>query len=131
MDTQKIILISMNDNTKRSRIQSLCSTLGIGTKLISGNQFTYSLGYLGGIRGIPAHGQDDADPKISAPLSLSVPEILIFQGMTSRELDVFLDAYKQAGIAPVALKAIITPTNVFWSVHKLHRELQAERLSLL
>ncbi|MBR1931323.1 MAG: DUF3783 domain-containing protein [Lachnospiraceae bacterium] len=130
MKTQKQILFFSLERKKASRIQEVCSSLGIQTKTVSGNQYDCSLGYLAGIAGVPAHGQDDGDT-FQSPLLLPVmTEMMVFSGITSEELDTFLDAYRAAGIPPIALKAILTPTNVFWSAKKLYRELQAEHLRM-
>ena len=128
MHTQKLILLFQMDSNKISRIQTLCQKLGFQTKVVSGNQFRYSLGYLAGINGIPMHGQDDTADTPSALLSPGVGEMLVFSGISSDELDLFLTAYREAGITPVACKGVLTPTNVFWSVNKLYKNLLAEHI---
>ena len=46
------------------------------------------------------------------------------------ELDVFLKAYREAGIPPVWLKATVTPHNMTWSAAQLYRELAEEHRQL-
>lgn len=126
MKEKKQILCFSVEHKKETRIQDVCRKLGIQTKTVSGEQYGCALGYLAGIPGIPVIGQDEdfqGRPPLSSPF---MAEMLVFSGINSDELDVFLEAYKDAGIPPVPLKAILTPTNVFWSAHKLYRVLWAE-----
>ena len=46
-------------------------------------------------------------------------------------LDVFLAAYKKAGIAPIPLKAVHTEYNNKWSLYTLCEELRREHAAML
>lgn len=59
------------------------------------------------------------------------PEILLFSNLTENKLDEFLSAYKTMGIEPVSLKAVVTPTNVTWTIEELAEELIKERAAML
>ncbi len=59
------------------------------------------------------------------------PEILLFSNLTKTKLDEFLAAYKTAGIEPVSLKAVVTPTNEKWTIEELTKELIKERAAML
>ena len=59
------------------------------------------------------------------------PEILLFSNLTENKLDEFLAAYKTAGIEPVELKAVVTPTNGNWTIEELTQELIKERTAML
>lgn len=58
-------------------------------------------------------------------------EILLFSNLTENKLDEFLSAYKTAGIEPVSLKAVVTPTNENWTIEQLAEELMKERAAML
>lgn len=58
-------------------------------------------------------------------------EILLFSNLTENKLDEFLSAYKTAGIEPVSLKAVVTPTNEKWTIEELAEELMKERAAML
>lgn len=58
-------------------------------------------------------------------------EILLFSNLTENKLDEFLSAYKTAGIEPVSLKAVVTPTNEKWTIEQLAEELMKERAAML
>ena len=55
-------------------------------------------------------------------------EMVVFAGISSRELDIFLDRYRKSGVAPIALKSVATDTNRTWTVEKLYSELAKEYL---
>ena len=57
-----------------------------------------------------------------------IPEnLIIFHGITSKELDAALISLRSAGIS--SLKAVSTPTNMGWTVAALYKELCRERNS--
>ena len=66
-----------------------------------------------------------------APAGYKLPEVLIFSGFANEMLDVFLAAYKKAGIAPIPLKAVHTEHNDKWSLYALCEELRREHAAML
>ena len=59
------------------------------------------------------------------PLFL-MPEVILFSGFNEGALKGFLAAYRQAGIEKVALKAVITPYNITWTLYDLIEHLKEE-----
>ena len=57
-------------------------------------------------------------------------EMMVFCGISSEQLDAFLLKYRQAGISPIALKAVLTPFNAMWTPGMLCAELKKERTAL-
>ena len=56
--------------------------------------------------------------------------MMIFSGMSSEQLDVFLKSYRESGISPIGCKGILTPNNVFWTAEELFQELWKEHLAM-
>ena len=71
-----------------------------------------------------------APDKIRMPGSGITSEMLVFAGMDQPEVFAFLQALREAGIASVALKAMVTPFNACWSPEKLYRELEKEHAAM-
>ena len=84
-------------------------------------------------------GPEAAGMKLRALLSGGEPApaenppaepVLLIQGFDRKGLDAVLRALREKsaelGAAPVALKAIVTPTNLDWTVEALARELRQE-----
>ena len=55
-------------------------------------------------------------------------DLLIFSEMNSDQVDVFLAEYKKSGVEPIALKAVITGNNIFWTAERTQKELLREHL---
>ena len=54
-------------------------------------------------------------------------EMMLLKNFEGNTLDLFLEAYRKAGITPVILKAALTPTNIHWNTLQLYEELARER----
>ena len=57
-------------------------------------------------------------------------EMLVMAHFPSPLLQAFLQGLRRAGVRPVALKAVLTPTNAGWDSRALHAELCKEREAL-
>lgn len=78
-------------------------------------------GHAGADTGIYQRGKKYDGPEFPA-------EMLIFSEMNSDQVDVFLAEYKKAGVEPIALKAVITGNNIFWTAERTQKELLREHL---
>lgn len=56
-------------------------------------------------------------------------EMMVFSEFSSEELDLFLEAYKKAQIAPIPRKSVVTPYNIVWTPLKLYQELDEHQIS--
>ena len=64
--------------------------------------------------------------KKSAPALYAMPEMLLFFGIGDAELDSFLEAYNATGLEMIKRKAVVTPTNLGWTVYELLDALEKE-----
>ena len=58
-------------------------------------------------------------------------EMLVMANFPAAMMNTFLGLFRQMGIAPVALKAILTPTNAQWDSEKLHAEIASEHEAMM
>lgn len=114
----RILLFNMNKDRQLS-IEKLCRSLSIKSSYVRPDSYSQSLGYLAGIQGFPR------TPSTYNGVELE-SEMLVFSGMDSELTDRFLQAIKDINLPPISLKAIVTPTNIFWTPVKLYQELKAE-----
>ena len=112
------VLLFRVEPVKAAQIENLCKNLGIRTSRISLSDYSQKLAYLAGIPGFPREDITYAGPEFPS-------EMMVFSNMADR-LEQFLGEYKKAGIAPIGLKAVITPHNIFWSAENLYKELFKE-----
>ena len=123
MANQASILLFHTTPSKTKQIEFLCRTLRIRVIKVKSSSYGQTLGYLAGITGFSRIPTTYTGPEFPS-------EMMVFSGLDSDRLDIFLAEYKKASIPPIGLKAILTPHNVNWSAEKLYRELFQEHTSL-
>ncbi|MFR8977298.1 MAG: DUF3783 domain-containing protein [Christensenellales bacterium] len=58
-------------------------------------------------------------------------EMLVMANFPAEMMNAFLGLFRRMGIAPVALKAMLTPTNAAWDSEKLHAEIAGEHQAMM
>ena len=58
-------------------------------------------------------------------------EMLVMANFPAGMMNAFLSLFRRMGIAPVALKAMLTPTNAAWDSEKLHAEIAGEHQAMM
>lgn len=58
-------------------------------------------------------------------------EMLVMANFPAGMMNAFLGLFRRMGIAPVALKAMLTPTNAAWNSEKLHAEIADEHQAMM
>ena len=96
------------------RLSMLCASIGAEFEPVPPERCGETLGALaagsGGARG-------------AKPLP---EEMLVMAGFPDAMIDALLDGWRKAGLAPVRLKAVLTPTNAAWTPARLQAELLRE-----
>lgn len=126
INNSKLVMFYVQDLNKEKQLNNLCRQLGFECRKLKISEINTEVGTLAGL-----HAKGTGSEKMDAPMGYKLPEIIIFSGISSDELDKFLAEYKKKGIEPVGLKAILTPHNISWSVYELVQELQRERIAML
>ena len=115
----KTIFIHITDTNKLNSIKDLCSKLGIQIESIGNKDLGRSILSI-------ISGDEMFLGKIDIPPMYNMPEVLIFQGFDETDLKSFLSEYKKAGIEKVALKAMVTPFNIVWTLYDFIEHLKEE-----
>lgn len=111
------LLYALSD-VRWDAVSALCRAKGVTPRRLGPENYATPIGAL---LGFPAaHGE-------GGPI---LDEMMVLCGFTAQELDGFLDAFSPQGVAPIALKAVLTPSNATWSGSALYRELLRERQGL-
>lgn len=58
-------------------------------------------------------------------------EMLVMANFPAGMMNTFLGLFRRMGIAPVVLKAMLTPTNAAWNSEKLHAEIAGEHQAMM
>ena len=115
-----ILTFNLSD-TRLSKLRFLCMKLGLTVKPVPAEDCCQPIGALCGL----------SAPVEAAPAENFAEEMLIFCHMDNAQVNRFLQTAKQMRFAPVALKAILTPTNAEWTPAQLCQELKDERAAVL
>lgn len=124
MPAKPLILFHIPDPAKAKLVTDLCRSLQFGLKPLTAADTGKTVGALAGLPGA-------AQKAAKVPAGYQLPELLIFSGLSDAALDLFLAAYRKAGIPPIPLKAIVTQHNAAWPLFSLTQELQRERAAML
>lgn len=113
------ILLCYNlSGTRLPPIRALAESLDIRVQPVPPADFAQPLGAL--CDGLPRRDAQEA----RAPFA---DEMMVLCHFPRPLLNALLDGMREAGIAPVSLVAVLTPTNSAWDAYALHAELGRER----
>lgn len=115
------ILVFNLSEARLSKLRFLCMKLGVAVKPVPAEDFCQPISALCGL----------SEPVEASPAEAFAEEMLIFCHMDNALVNRFLQTAKQMRFAPVALKAILTPTNAEWTPVQLCRELKDERAAVM
>lgn len=115
-----ILTFNLSD-ARLSKLRFLCMKLGLMVKPVPAEDCGQPISALCGL----------SDPADAAPTEAFPEEMLVFCHMDNAAVNRFLQTAKQMRFAPVALKAILTPTNAAWTPAQLCAELKDERAAVM
>ena len=115
-----ILTFNLTD-ARLSKLRFLCMKLGLAVKPVPAEDCCQPISALCGL----------SDPADAAPAEAFSEEMLVFCHMDNAAVNRFLQTAKQMRFAPVALKAILTPTNAAWTPAQLCAELKQERAAVM
>lgn len=115
-------ILSFNiPENKAGKLKFVCMKCGVLLKAVDTADFTQPIGALCGLA-------DRIAGEAAAPFT---DEMLVFCHMPDAQVNRFLTTARQLRLPQIALKAILTPTNVSWTANQLHDELTAERSAVM
>ena len=116
------ILLAYNlhpEGPKSTKIKQLCVRLGIRFRLVEPGEYGRPL--------LSLLAPAAKGPEVRDPFE---DEMLVFANFNGEQLDLFLKSYREARLVPIALKAVLTPTNSNWTSIQLHHELSLEHAEM-
>ena len=115
-----ILTFNLNE-TRLSKLRFICMKLGLAVRPVPAEDFCQPISALCGL----------SAPAEAAPAEAFPEEMLIFSHMDNAQVNRFLQTARQMRFAPVALKAVLTPTNAEWTPVQLCAELKDERAAVM
>lgn len=134
----KNVLLYVKDAKTKKQVLGLCREMGLSVKWLQKGDLCTMVGELAQIEASLRKGREWPAGEIIGENALSgkmpgeaqgsgMPDVMVFSGLSGEKLDAFLEGYREAGIAPIGLKAVVTPYNIGWSLSRLIHELTKEQ----
>ena len=114
-----VLLYNFTDPGRRLAVRLCLHRLGLPWREVAPEEQGQPLGLLLGLAGY--------EP--AAASAVFTEEMLVMHGLSREQFGALLDALRRSRV-PVALKAVVTETNIVWSSERLHRELAAEHAAM-
>ena len=116
-----ILYYDNGQEEKRKSMEKALSHMGIDLVPVTAAHLLKTVGHLAKVKGFPTR---------KIPPFQSTPEVtkdvLIMCNFTEEKLDMLLDSMKKGLFPQVALKAVLTAQNYFWTFAQLFQELEEE-----
>lgn len=107
------------DPVPAARAGRVFLSLRIRVRTARADQMGQTVGFLLGLKG---HAERPDAPALPAPAR----PVLVLSGFTRARMDQLFAALRREGLPPIDLKAVVTPTNVSWTLGELCAELARE-----
>ena len=115
-----MVLLYNLDDPKGAKIRRMALPLGLRTRLVAPEQYGLTLAAL----------TEGEEPESQWAGEGFQEEMLLLVNCPGPLLDRFLQGFRRNKIPPVALKAVLTPTNRAWTSLQLREELAKERAAI-
>lgn len=155
MKGERVLLYQLRGTEAAKKLQPVLLQMGIRIKCVEPEEYGLPIGVLAGVEKAPEESQKFPAPTDSEVLpaeneassaenealpteneafpvdneassvEISAP-MMVMCGFSGSRVDAFLQQMRRAGVPRIALKAMLTPTNCYWTSRELFRELQKE-----
>lgn len=116
---ETILLFHIPDKQTLLKIEMALFPLRVRMKHVKQEDYHQPLGVLAGIK--------DAVPAEGTYRGGELPDtMIVFAFFEDKRLDQALAALRKSGAGPLPYKAILTPTNQFWTAHECFEEIRQE-----
>ena len=116
--TPTVLMYNMKNDARTQAIRQYLAVKKIACTDVVPSDYGQSLGALLQLYGFSRR---------FSPAPVFEGEMLVLFAFDNDMLDAFLRFFRQFRLAPVELKAVVTPDNINWSSSELYAELCAER----
>ena len=118
--TPTVLLFQVRDPMRSAKIHRYLRSQSIRLIEVQNNDLHQSIGADLGLPGIERNPSVYKGPEFEE-------EMLVMFGFQGSMMRNFLQFFRDEGLAPIALKAVATPTNIFWTGLELYDALKKER----
>lgn len=120
---EMILFINFKDKKRLRQIQTILLTRKILMKQINKEDYSQPLGALVGIKELYKENEIYKGEELEK-------EMMVFVNVSDSTLNYLLQTMRKKGISKVDYKAVLTPTNIKWTIPELYAELAKEHAQL-
>ncbi len=118
LPTETALLYNFSGTDAGRKLKAVLIKMRIKIKSVTPEQYLEPVGFLAGIKGIPADGRVHDGAGFS-------DRMLVLRGFTGNRLDLLLSELRRQKLS-IPLKAVVTEHNMLWDSLTLHEELLRE-----
>lgn len=116
---EQLVLLYNFDRLRLKAVRKALAPLRVMIKTVPKEQFSQPVGYVAGIDGILPSDEKGSGESFT-------DEMLVMYGFGNDKIDLLISLLKQCPGGTVELKAVITPSNVYWNSTRLYKEIKAD-----
>ncbi len=116
---ETILLFNIPEKEKRLKLEMALFPLHVKIKYVKPEEYNQKLGTLAGVKEIPESTDSYTGEELPSTM-------LVFAFLPDQKLNQALYALKKSGVGPIPYKAVLTPTNQFWTPLECFEEIQRE-----
>ncbi len=116
---ETILLFNIPDKNKRLKLEMALFPLHVKIRYVKVEEYNQKLGALAGVKEIPLPEDNYTGEELPDTL-------IVFAFLNDNKLNQTLYALKKSGVGPIPYKAVLTPTNQFWTPFECFEEIQRE-----
>lgn len=120
---ETVLIFNFKDETKIEKLKEILKDLHINLIVATDDERSQTVGFLLGLRGFSAR-PENSEEEFDFPY-----EFMLFKDFTQNRYRQVIDAMKAADMSIPPCKAVLTPTNRFWSLKKICENMAKEHLS--
>lgn len=125
-----IILYNIKDIKRETQLVEICKDIGCHTRKLSNDNLSGQFGRLAGIAyKTPVKGTQDPAKGMKIPVNYSLPECILFAGLSDEMMEEFTDICGKSGLKSISKRAELTPANCNWSLYGLMLEIEKQENS--
>lgn len=115
----QILLYNFQPDERTHAIRGYLNRNSVTVRSVHAPEFLESLGFLFGMPGFIKNPQFNLGGNFTE-------EMMVLKDFSSEQLDAFLKFFRQNGLTPVSLKAVLTSVTQHWNSLQLYEELKKE-----
>ena len=116
---ETVLLFNIQDEARLRGLKRILMLMKVRVRVVKKDEYLQPVGFLAGVKELeaeqPVYEGEELDN-----------EMMVMAGFSSSQVDLLLAQMRKAKLTRMNYKAILTPTNMNWTVPQLYEELKKE-----